>query len=276
LQIDLFTFVAQIVNFIILLVLLRAFLYKPVINAMNEREEKIASRLQEAEEKQQEAEQERDTYRQKREEIDKERDDILSEAKQDADERREELLTNAREEIDDKRQQWYQALDHEKERFLRDLQGRVETQLITVIRQTLDKLADAELEQQMVRRFNQMIGDKDDNIADALDRDDGQLTVYSTFDLPQDQQATIRDTLADQIGRDIDVIFERDADLICGIILQTDDYRIGWNIQQYLESLEKHMRDMLEDDLLDDIESQTEDDETAKDKTEREVAHEAG
>ena len=48
-EFDLFTFSAQIVNFIVLVVLLRIFLYKRIIDAMDKREERIASRLQEAE-----------------------------------------------------------------------------------------------------------------------------------------------------------------------------------------------------------------------------------
>ena len=46
--IDWFTVVAEIVNFLILLWLLKRFLYKPVLNAMDKREATIASRENEA------------------------------------------------------------------------------------------------------------------------------------------------------------------------------------------------------------------------------------
>ena len=47
-QIDWFTVVAQIVNFLILVWLLKKFLYGPIIRAMDDRERRIASRLEEA------------------------------------------------------------------------------------------------------------------------------------------------------------------------------------------------------------------------------------
>lgn len=261
-QIDAFTLIAQIVNFIILLVLLRIFLYQPIIDAMNEREEKIASRLHEAEEKRQTADEERDTYRQKREQIENERQEILSKARQDANEKRQQLLERAQEEVDDKKAQWYRALNHEKENFLRGLQSRVESQLLTVIEQALDKLADAELEQQMLHRFNQMIIDRDADVKEALDRSDTQLTIYSTIALPDDQKQNIRDTLIEHIEHDVEMTFERDADLICGIVLQTGDYRIGWNIQQYLTTLENHMRELLDEELPDADDDNAEEQET--------------
>ncbi len=56
--IDWFTVFAQIINFLILVFLLKRFLYEPIISAMDEREEKIALRMQAAEQKRNEAEQE--------------------------------------------------------------------------------------------------------------------------------------------------------------------------------------------------------------------------
>ena len=60
-NIDWFTLSAQIVNFLILLVLLRKFLYGPLRNVMQKREEKVTSRLEEARRKLDEAEEQRET-----------------------------------------------------------------------------------------------------------------------------------------------------------------------------------------------------------------------
>ena len=47
--IDWFTVAAQAVNFLILVWLLKRFLYKPILGAMDAREQRIASRLRQAE-----------------------------------------------------------------------------------------------------------------------------------------------------------------------------------------------------------------------------------
>jgi F-type H+-transporting ATPase subunit b len=46
--IDWFTVIAQIINFLILVYLLKRFLYKPILNAIDEREKRIASQLEDA------------------------------------------------------------------------------------------------------------------------------------------------------------------------------------------------------------------------------------
>ena len=63
--IDWFTVIAQIINFLVLVALLKRFLYGRIIKAMDQREEKIAFRLADAERKRNEAEQEAQAYRKK-------------------------------------------------------------------------------------------------------------------------------------------------------------------------------------------------------------------
>ncbi|HMR03616.1 MAG TPA: F0F1 ATP synthase subunit B, partial [Candidatus Competibacter phosphatis] len=55
-QIDWFTVAAQIVNFLLLVWLLKRFLYRPVLDAMAARQQKIAAALEEAQAKTQQAE----------------------------------------------------------------------------------------------------------------------------------------------------------------------------------------------------------------------------
>lgn len=250
-QIDLFTLVAQIVNFIILLILLRIFLYKPVVNAMNEREEKIAARLQEAEEKRQQAEQEAQKYQQKRAEINEERDRVLAEAREQAEARRKELFSDLRADVDEQREQWHRAIQQEKERFLRELQERTETQVIDVVRRTLDELADAELEAQMIQRFTREVDTHSDKIADAMDSDQREVVVHSAFELSDEQRERISSALNKHLNG-VDVNFDRDAELVCGLRLETGTYHIGWNVKQYLDALEKRLRETLDDEMQSD------------------------
>ena len=91
-----FTVLAQIVNFLILVVLLKFLLYDRIIKAMDEREAKIRSRLNEAKAKAKEAEQEADTFRSKNQELEDMREAMLAQAKEDAEAHRKELTEQAR------------------------------------------------------------------------------------------------------------------------------------------------------------------------------------
>ncbi len=79
-QIDYFTIVAQIINFLVLVFLLRHFLYRPVIKAMDEREQKMVSRLKDAEQKREEAEAEAESFRQMKQELEDKRQEMLTKA----------------------------------------------------------------------------------------------------------------------------------------------------------------------------------------------------
>ena len=70
--IDWFTVGAQALNFIILVWLLKRYLYKPILNAVDTREKRIAAELADAE-----AEKAREEFQHKNEEFDRQRADLL-------------------------------------------------------------------------------------------------------------------------------------------------------------------------------------------------------
>ena len=116
-----FTVVAQIVNFLILVALLKIFLYDRIIAAMDRREQRIQSRLETAEEKRAEAERERRTYEGRRREMEAKRDEMLKSAREEAEEKREALIGAAREEAEALQKRWRESLEADQEAFLREL-----------------------------------------------------------------------------------------------------------------------------------------------------------
>lgn len=244
-QIDWFTFGAQIINFLILVALLRLFLYKPIIEAMNEREQKITSRLEDARRKQNEAEDEAETYRNKQRELNEQRDDLLAEARDAANERRQELIEQAREDANHMRSEWQRAIQREKEAFLRRLRERVSYDVFAVARHALRDLADADLEQQLVNRFFEEIGTLEDGGRAAIlrDADDG-VEIHSAFELSESQRQHLTEIIHEQVG-DLDLHFVTDSDVICGLALVTGSTQIGWNIHDYLQTLQDHLESLL-------------------------------
>ena len=88
--------ISQIINFALLLVLLRVFLYTPVVRMLDRRREKIKTDLEEAEAARSQAEASRQEYETQLEEAKEERRSILAQAREQADKMREEILENAR------------------------------------------------------------------------------------------------------------------------------------------------------------------------------------
>src|SRR5271163_2056642 len=108
-----FTVAAQAINFLILVWLLRRFLYKPILQAIDERAKWIATQLAEAEAKKAEAQKERDDFQHKNEAFDQERAALLKKATDEAKAERQRMLDEARKEADELRAKRQEALRSE-------------------------------------------------------------------------------------------------------------------------------------------------------------------
>lgn len=241
-NIDWFTFAAQIVNFLLLVALLRWLLYDRILQAMRQREEKIANRLQEAEQKQKDAENKIEEYKGKVRHIEEQREDVLQEARRQAQNEHDQLLKDAREEADRRREQWRQAYRREREELVSDLRRRAGEMGVEAARRTLSQLADADLEQKICDRFIERLQDLDEEqrkeIADHLGDGEAPASIHTTFALSEKRQNRLGEVIREVFGETADVRFERDSDLICGIEFDIGGYRFGWNVKNFLRDLD--------------------------------------
>jgi F-type H+-transporting ATPase subunit gamma len=148
-QIDWLTVAAQIVNFLVLVWLLRRFLYGPITAAMNRREQRIAAKLAEADQRRAEAETAAETYREAERDLERRTDRLLADARKMAETERHDLERTARREVQELRQAWERKLDDEKTVFLGDVRRQLLDHAFALARHTIDDLADRRLEEQM-------------------------------------------------------------------------------------------------------------------------------
>lgn len=240
-NIDWFTFIAQIINFLVLVALLRWLLYGPIVRAMRRREERIAGRLEEANQQRKDAEETIELYEQKIRELDQQREELLEEARQEAARERQKLLEQVRKEVDQKHEQWRKEFDRERKDLLADLRREVGRLSVEVAQHTLLQLADAELEQRMLETFasrmQQMNDDQRNQIVHHLGTQ-MEVSVRSTFDVSETWREHLRNLLWENFGYDAKIFFEKSSDLICGLELDLGGYSFGWNIKEFLSDIE--------------------------------------
>ena len=114
-----FTVFAQAINFLILVWLLKRFLYKPILQAIDEREKRIAAQLADAEAKKADAQKERDDFEHKNQVFDQERAALLKKAMDEASAERQRLLDEARRDADAFRAKRQEALRTEQRNLSR-------------------------------------------------------------------------------------------------------------------------------------------------------------
>jgi F-type H+-transporting ATPase subunit b len=242
-QIDWITVSAQIVNFLILIWLLKRFLYRPVIRAMDEREKLIAARLTEAEKHQQVADEQAERYRNQREELERGRDDIYAKAADEAVERKRQMLDDARAEVIEARANWQREVDEEKEEFLVSLRRAAAEAVQKVARKALKDLADEDLEDRIVHVFVERLKQLDRPTRKALAEPSEPVRIESGFELGSSLRARLTRAVHEQLAEGLDIEYDSSSDLICGIELTSAGRRIGWNIAQYLEELATRVDD---------------------------------
>ena len=257
--IDWFTVGAQVVNFLILVWLMKRFLYKPILHAIDEREKRIATELADADAKKAEARKERDEFRKRNEEFDRQRDELLSKAKDEVKAERQRFLDEARKAADDLRAKRQDALEREQQSLNDEITRRTQEEVFAIARKALKDLATTSLEERLgevfTRRLREMDGQAKVGLAEALKTASDPAVVRSAFDLPAEQRAAIQNALNETFSADpstplragIEVRFETAPDLISGIELTTNGQKVAWSIADYLASLEKGIGELLKE-----------------------------
>lgn len=236
-EINWITVSAQIANFLILVGLLKKFLYKPVINSMDKREERITDRLNEAREREETAGKNIEIYQKKSEELERNRQKILEETEEEVRKKENEMLENVRREIRENRQRWKEQLEREKKLFLTSLRKKAVETIEAIVREALSQLADVELEEKIVRSFLEKLKSVDDEVREAFVKTSEPLKVTSTFEMDSSLKSLVTRTIHNELDKDIDIEYFQSSDLLCGIELTTQGQQLSWSLHEYMEVL---------------------------------------
>jgi F-type H+-transporting ATPase subunit b len=246
---DWFTVGAQALNFLILVWLLKRFLYKPVLAAIDAREQRIAKELADAAAKQAEAQQKRDEFQHKNDELNRQRAALLSQATEAGNAERQRLIDAARQAADAISAGREEALRSDSQNLNQTLRARTQQEVFAIARQVLRDLATANLDACMVDTFTHRLRDMDAQakavLAEAIRKSAEPALVRSAFDLPTDQRAAIQNALNETFSGEIQVRFQTAPDLVAGVEVTSNGQKLAWNIVDYLASLEQSTGEVL-------------------------------
>lgn len=247
--IDWFTVAAQVVNFLILVWLLKRFLYRPILDAIDAREKRIAAELADADAKKAEAQRERDVFQRKNEEFDRHRATLMSRATDEAKAERQQLLDEARQAADALGAKRQEALRNDAHNLNQAISRRTQQEVFAIARKALTDLATTSLEDRLVevfiRRLREMDCQAKAGLAEALATASEPALVRSAFDLPAEQRAAIQSALNATFSSEIHIRFETAPHLVGGIELAANGQKLAWSIADYIATLEKGVGELL-------------------------------
>jgi len=194
--IDWFTVCAQALNFLILVWLMKRFLYKPILQAIDAREKKIAKELADADAQKAEAQKEHDEFQHKNAEFDIARAGLLTNATDAAKAEGQRLLDEVRKESDASRTKARDALITEQRGLSEEITRRTREEVFAIARKTLADLSSASLEERMVdvfvRKLRALSSQEKEDMASAFKAASPAAVVRSTFDLPQNSAPQLK------------------------------------------------------------------------------------
>lgn len=247
--IDWFTVGAQAINFLILVWLMKRFLYKPILNAIDAREKKIAKALADADAKDAEAQAERDAFRKKNEAFAQQRDALLTKATEEAKAERQRLLEEAREAAEALGAKRQETLRQDARNLSGAIARRAQEEVFAIARKALADLASTDLEERMVDVFILRLRAMDDStkasLGAALSTASEPALLRSAFALSEDQSSKIQTAFTETFSSDIPLRFETAPNLVSGIELTTNGQKLAWSIADYLTSLENSAAELL-------------------------------
>ena len=250
-KINWFTVIAQVINFLILVWLLKKFLYKPILNAIDEREKKIRDQLKDADDKKAVAQKEQDDFKKKNDDFDQQKKELMDKAVADANTQKQQLMDAAKTEADDLRTKMEKAAKEKQENDNLQISEKIQQQVFAITRKALTEIASISLEEQSANTFNQHLAAlKDDDkkqFIDAFKSNANAILVRSAFDLSAKQQGEINNEVNVLLSADAHLQFKTTPEIISGIELSTNGYKIAWSFSAYLNSLEKNIAETMKE-----------------------------
>ncbi len=249
--IDWFTVGAQALNFLVLVWLLKRFLYRPILDAIDAREKRIAAELADADAKKAEARKERDEFQDKNEKFDQQRAARMTQVTDEAKAERQRLLDDARQAADALSARRQETLRNDARNLSKAISRRTQQEVFAIARKALADLASSSLEERLCEVFTRRLRAMDANakasLGEVLKTAREPALVRSAFDLPAEQRAAIQKAINETFSADIRLRFETAPALVSGIELATNGRKVAWSIADYLASLEKGVDELLQE-----------------------------
>ena len=250
-NINWFTVIAQVINFLILVWLLKKFLYKPILNAVNEREKKITDQLKDADNKKAAAQKEQGDFKKKNEDFDQQKKGLMDKAVADAATEKQKLMDAAKADANTLRTNIEKASKEKLDNDTVEFAQKIQQQVFTITRKALADIASVSLEEQsantFIKHLKELKDDEKKQFIDAFKSNANAILVRSAFELPAKQQGELNDAVNITLSADTHLQFKTAPGIISGIELSTNGYKLAWSFSEFLNTLEKNISETMKE-----------------------------
>ena len=232
------TFFLEIINFLVLVWILKRFLYRPVLAILETRREKIEQKLTEATKLHTEAIDLQRQYQGRLDEWALEKQHALELLQQDIQTEKIKQLEQLQTELGNEREKSDAVQQRHQTDTLKQLQQLAHAQGARFASRLLNAVANAELESQLfnllIKSFDQLDENYLTTLRNACKQSIDNIMVTSAYPLSDIQHQQLEKTLSTLCNLPINITYLQDADLIAGLRIAISDWVVRFNLQDEL------------------------------------------
>lgn len=232
----------QITNFAILFIILRAWVFKPIIGLLERRRETIAQ----GEEDARVAAQARENAEEEAEAITKkaqqEASKIVREATDRGEEVRLEIKQKAEEEAAEIRANAQEQAKEAKDQALSDLRGQVAALAIAAAQKVIGETLDEKRQHSLIKQFFSGVEEGKVVLLESESVSGASAEVTSALPLTDKEQETIREDIVGKLGDSATITFRVDPNILGGLVIRVGDKVLDGSVAGKLSGLKQSLR----------------------------------
>jgi F-type H+-transporting ATPase subunit b len=232
------TFVFEIINFLVLVWILKRFLYQPVLNIIARRREAIETQLAEAKQQHTEADALKQQYEHRLADWEQERQQAMDKLTHEIEESRLQQLEKLKAELAQQEEKTRVARVQQHKQLIRAIEQRALQQSAEFASRLLAEAAGPELEN---RLFDLLLDGLDSLSADQIDilgnkwgESPERIVVTSAYPLADDKRHQLKAALYSVTGLSAPVHYEQDAQLLAGLNVTIGSWLLQLNVRDEL------------------------------------------
>lgn len=231
----------QIFNFAIIFVILRAWIYKPILGLLDRRRTAIAQGLEDARiaaEARQNAEQEAEKILG---EAQSKASQVVREATERAEVQGREVLAEAEAEAARKRDEGMAEAERERERILGDLRSQVGSLAIAAARKLIGDSLDEQRQHALIDEFFSGVRAGRVAVLEQNGLSGASAEVTSALPLTAEEKEAVRQDILSRIGAQATVTFRVDPGILGGLVVRVGDKVLDGSVAGQLEALRQNL-----------------------------------
>ncbi|TEU17209.1 MAG: F0F1 ATP synthase subunit B [Anaerolineales bacterium] len=237
---------SQIINFLILFLALRFLLWKPMLKMLNERKQRIAQGLEDAEQARKDRERAQAEYGERIKQAEQEREEILARAAEEAEQARAETLAQARAQAEQIVAEGKETVEQERQQMLAELHSQVAALSIAAANKLIGEALDEQRQRRLIDEFfsgikaGRVVVLEEQEIEQAK-AGEVMAIVTSALPLTEDEQKVVTSGLAEHLGRVPAIEFRIDPAILGGLVIRLGDKVIDGSVAGQLASLQERL-----------------------------------